>query len=206
MNAGAPPTRTPTGSQVRALLRRYLVRGTDERGAVGAAVTTSNDSAAEGLRRALDLLPDDGWRVVHDVPIGRRGDVVAIAVGAPGIHVVHLAHARHRRPRDQRPDRRRRLDLPVRAVERQLSLVRTRLSAELGRIAVVRGLVVLPDVHAEPRTVSPDIEVLALVDLPRRLILAQGGCVEPAEITALGELAARPWTWAGARSRRWGGR
>jgi hypothetical protein len=167
----------------------------------------------ESLCDRLDRLALDGWHVLHDVPVGRQGSVVAhLLVGAPGAFAVagtsRAAVAEH----DDGPDRPRQYVLDGRYLSadgagvpdlRDVRLTAARagslLRAAVGSAVTVRGVLVvhgtveLRDPAPFDAIVVPDGSVPEIFDtLPPRWT--------PGRVDAVAAVARRRATWALSRA------
>lgn len=157
--------------------------------------------ARESLCDRLDRLILDGWHVLHDVPVGRQGTVVAhLLIGPPGAFAVaerpvgiadqehFVLDGRHLSADGQGvPDLR---DVRL-AAARAGSLLR----AAVGTPVAVRGVLVVPGT-VEVREPAPyDALVLADAAVPD-VFTAMPARWAPGRVDAVAAIARRRRTWA----------
>lgn len=167
----------------------------------------------ESLCDRLDRLVLDGWHVLHDVPVGRQGSVVAhLLVGAPGAFAVAGTSRPPAPDGDQAPDAPLRYVLDGRYLSadgcgvpdlRDVRLTAARagslLRAAVGSAVTVRGVLVVHGTveHREPAPfdalVVPDGSVPEVfATLPQRWT--------PGRVDAVAAVARRRATWALSRA------
>lgn len=159
----------------------------------------------ESLCDRLDRLMLDGWHVLHDVPVGRQGSVVAhLLVGPPGAFAVAERPAAPSGPERLVLDSRH-LSADGRGVAdlRDVRLTAARagslLRAAVGSPVAVRGLLV---VHGTVEVVAPspyDALVLPDDDVPD-VFAAMPARWAPSRVDAVAAIARRRSTWALSRA------
>jgi len=151
------------------------------------------------VRTRLERLVDEGWQVVHDVPLGRQGSLVEhLVVGPGGIFTV----AERRHPGQHVVVEGRTLKVDGRATSYlrdarlEAARVRDALLAAACAAINVRGVVVVQG-ELEVRTVQPahDAFVIARQDL-QTVFRALPVRLDPARITAIAHVARQRATWS----------
>ena len=160
---------------------------------------------AESLCDRLDRLVLDGWHVLHDVPVGRQGSVVAhLLIGPPGAFAVAERSAAASGPERLVLDSRH-LSADGRGVAdlRDVRLTAARagslLRAAVGSPVAVRGALV---VHGTVEVLAPspyDALVLPDGDVPD-VFAAMPVRWSPGRVDAVAAIARRRSTWALSRA------
>src|SRR6478736_1791234 len=159
----------------------------------------------ESLCDRLDRLMLDGWHVLHDVPVGRQGSVVAhLLVGPPGAFAVAERPAAASGPERLVLDSRH-LSADGHGVAdlRDVRLTGARagslLRAAVGSPVAVRGVLV---VHGTVEVLAPspyDALVLPDADVPD-VFAAMPARWSPGRVDAVAAIARRRSTWALSRA------
>jgi len=172
-------------------------------------VSPRADAEPRGLRESLcdrlDRLLLDGWHVLHDVPVGRQGSVVAhLLIGPPGAFAVAERPAAASGPERLVLDSRH-LSADGRGVAdlRDVRLTAARagslLRAAVGSPVAVRGVLV---VHGTVEVLAPspyDALVLPDGDVPD-VFTAMPARWSPGRVDAVAAIARRRSTWALSRA------
>lgn len=172
-------------------------------------VSPRADAEPRGVRESLcdrlDRLMLDGWHVLHDVPVGRQGSVVAhLLVGPPGAFAVAERAAAESGPEHFVLDSRH-LSADGTGVSdlRDVRLTGARagslLRAAVGSPVAVRGVLV---VHGTVEVLAPspyDALVLADDDVPDAFA-AMAARWSPGRVDAVAAIARRRSTWALSRA------
>ena len=151
------------------------------------------------LRTRLERMGDEGWQVVHDVPLGRQGSLVEhLLIGPAGIFTV--AERRHPGQRIVVEGRTLVVDGRSMSYLRDARLEATRVQGALLAAAcaavTVRGVVV---VHGdlEVRTVQPQHDAFAIARQDVQTVFrAMPERLDPARITAIAHVARQRATWS----------
>lgn len=161
--------------------------------------------AHESLCERLDRLMLAGWHVLHDVPVGRQGSVVAhLLIGPPGAFAVAERPAAASGPERLVLDSRH-LSADGRGVAdlRDVRLTAARagslLRAAVGSPVAVRGVLV---VHGTVEVLAPspyDALVLPDADVPD-VFAAMPARWSPGRVDAVAAIARRRSTWALSRA------
>ncbi|MBO3083392.1 NERD domain-containing protein [Cellulomonas fengjieae] len=151
------------------------------------------------VRTRLERLCDEGWQVVHDVPLGRQGSLVEhLLVGPAGIFTL----SEHRHPGQRVVVEGRTLEVDGRSMSylRDARLEATRVQGALLAAAcaaiTVRGVVV---VHGdlEVRTVVPEHDAFAITRQDVQSVFrAMPVRLDPARIAAVAHVARQRATWS----------
>lgn len=172
-------------------------------------VSPRADAEPRGVRESLcdrlDRLMLDGWHVLHDVPVGRQGSVVAhLLVGPPGAFAVAERPAAASGPERLVLDSRH-LSADGRGVAdlRDVRLTAARagslLRAAVGSPVAVRGVLV---VHGTVEVLAPspyDALVLPDADVPD-VFASMPARWSPGRVDAVAAIARRRSTWALSRA------
>lgn len=172
-------------------------------------VSPRADAEPRGLRESLcdrlDRLVLDGWHVLHDVPVGRQGSVVAhLLIGPPGAFAVAERPAAASGPERLVLDSRH-LSADGRGVAdlRDVRLTAARagslLRAAVGSPVAVRGVLV---VHGTVEVLAPspyDALVLPDGDVPD-VFASMPARWSPGRVDAVAAIARRRSTWALSRA------
>ena len=151
------------------------------------------------VRTRLERMGDEGWQVVHDVPLGRQGSMVEhLLIGPAGIFTV--AERRHPGQRVVVDGRTLVVDGRSMSYLRDARLEATRVQGALLAAAcaaiTVRGVVV---VHGdlEVRTVQPQHDAFAIARQDVQTVFrAMPVRLDPARIMAIAHVARQRSTWS----------
>ncbi|WP_421734888.1 nuclease-related domain-containing protein [Cellulomonas sp.] len=151
------------------------------------------------VRTRLERMGDEGWQVIHDVPLGRQGSLVEhLLIGPAGIFTV----AERRHPGQHVVVEGRTLEVDGRSMSylRDARLEATRVQGALLAAAcaaiTVRGVVV---VHGdlEVRTVQPGHDAFAIARQDVQAVFrAMPARLDPARIGAIAHVARQRSTWS----------
>jgi hypothetical protein len=151
------------------------------------------------VRTRLERLGDEGWQVVHDVPLGRQGSLVEhLLIGPAGIFT--LAERKHPGQRVVVEGRTLEVDGRSMSYLRDARLEATRVQGALLAAAcaaiTVRGVVVVQG-DLEVRTVQPqhDAFVISRQDV-QAVFRAMPVRLDPARIAAIAHVARQRATWS----------
>lgn len=162
-------------------------------------LATIRSERGSSVRTRLERLGDEGWQVVHDVPLGRQGSLVEhLLIGPAGIFTI----AERRHPGQRVVVEGRTLEVDGRSMSylRDARLEATRVQGALLAAAcaaiTVRGVVVVQG-QLDVRTVQPqhDAFVITRQDV-QAVFRAMPVRLDPARIAAIAHVARQRATWS----------
>ncbi|WP_315094613.1 nuclease-related domain-containing protein [uncultured Cellulomonas sp.] len=151
------------------------------------------------VRTRLERMADEGWQVVHDVPLGRQGSLVEHLVVGPG-GIFTVAERRHAGQHVVVEGRTLRVDgcstSYLRDARLEAARVRDALLAAACAAVNVRGVVVVQG-ELEMRTVQPGHDAFAISRQDLQTVFrALPVRLDPARIAAIAHVARQSSTWS----------
>ncbi|TQL03174.1 nuclease-like protein [Cellulomonas sp. SLBN-39] len=147
----------------------------------------------------LDRLAEEGWQVLHDVPLGRQGTVVEHLLVGPG-GILTVAERRHPEQSVTVSGRSMRVDGRAVAHLRDARLEASRVqgllqAAGCAGVTVRAVLVIHAMLDRDPDAPAQDALVLSRHEVPGAF-RAMPVRLEPARVSAIAQVARRRRTWA----------
>jgi Nuclease-related domain len=162
-------------------------------------LAAARSERGSSVRTRLERLGDEGWQVVHDVPLGRQGSLVEhLLIGPAGIFT--LAERRHPGQRIVVEGRTLSVDGRSASYLRDARLEAIRVQGALLAAAcaaiTVRGVVVVQG-QLEVRTVQPAQDAFAIARGDVQAVFrAMPVRLDPARIAAIAHVARQRATWS----------
>jgi hypothetical protein len=154
---------------------------------------------AEGEERVAAELAKlgDGWAVIHDLTIGRKGaNLDHLAIGPAGVFALNTKNLTGKLTVYEHAilqNGHKTAFVP--AALREIRTVQQRLSAAAGREVRAWGVLVVLGCEVEVRKPLANLTLVRARSLPRWLRKLPGGVLSPGEVLELERLARTPGTW-----------
>jgi hypothetical protein len=154
---------------------------------------------AEGEERVAAHLSslDNGWAVIHDLTIGRKGaNLDHLVIGPPGVFALNTKNLTGKLTVYEHAilqNGHKTAFVP--AALREVRTVQERLSAAAGRAIRAWSVLVVMGCEVEVRKPLANLSLVGARNLPRWLSKLPAGGLTPAEVIELERLARTPGTW-----------